>query len=157
MTTYRLTGDVCHPGVVEFKGTEDELRDLLGEEMACIADYDEDTLKIYDVDRSEKVSGFIHDGSIQDEDGNEVELPAGGEYQAPPPQITKGGDPDGNDYEVPEALGKEGFWLTVGKASILIKDGDDGVSAAIYPLHGEADDSLAEAWVTHGELEPEEG
>lgn len=72
-----------------------------------------------------------------------------------PLAIIKGGDPDGNDYEVPDQLAGEGFWLTVGKASIHIKDGDDGVSVSIYRLHSEMDDSLAEAWVTHGELEPE--
>lgn len=195
MPKYRLTGDICHPGVVEFNGTEDELRDLLGQDMKtgmiAIADYDEEELVIYDVDRSEKIAGFIPDGSIQDEDGNDVELPdeldakrsrlqaaeaafaeAGGRgvelaeeidslraalaaFEVPL-QITKGGDADGNDYEVPEALAKEGFWLTVGKSSIHIRLGCDGVSVSMYALRGEADDALSEAWVTHGELELEE-
>jgi hypothetical protein len=65
-------------------------------------------------------------------------------------------DPDGPDFEVSEKVAKEGFWLTVGKASIHIKDGDDGVSVSIYALHGEMENALSEAWVTHGELEGED-
>mgnify|MGYP001812341881 CR=1 FL=1 len=71
-------------------------------------------------------------------------------------QITKGGDPDGHDFEVPEALAKEGLWLTVGKASIHIKQHDDGVAVDIYALGGEMESALSEAWVTHGELEGED-
>ena len=71
-------------------------------------------------------------------------------------QILKGGDVDGNDYEVPLPLAKEGFWLTVGRASIHIKHGDDGVSVSVYAKDGEMESSLGETWVTHGELEGED-
>ena len=74
----------------------------------------------------------------------------------PPLQMQITRDGNGNDYEVPDTLAKEGFWLTVGKASVHIKDGDDGVSVSLYGLHHEMDDSLAEVWATHSELESEE-
>lgn len=229
MRKYHLTGDICHPGVVSVECTEEQLRDLLGEENIGLID--EPQLHIEDEQTSPKLAGFIPDGTIRDGDGNDVELPdervaleaqlkpaevafkeaggrgvelaekidslraaiakldeaalrdtdhgdecplcqcgtvehVGGEVKCrgecgavtrqKPLQITKGGDPDGEDYDVPEALAKEGFWLTVGKASVHIKDGDDGVSVSVYRLHGEMDDSLSEAWVTHGELAEED-
>jgi DNA-directed RNA polymerase subunit RPC12/RpoP len=65
-------------------------------------------------------------------------------------------DGDGNDLHIPEATCKEGFWLTVGKASIHIKDGDDGVSVAVYAKGAEMESAIGETWVTHGELEGED-
>lgn len=73
MPKYRLSGDICHPGIVEVECTEDELRDLLGEDNIGLID--EPQLHIMDEDTSPKVAGFIPDGSIFDEDGNDLELP----------------------------------------------------------------------------------
>lgn len=60
------------------------------------------------------------------------------------------------DYVVPLAVAKAGFWLTVGKASIHIKDGDEGVSVAVYAKDAEMEAAIGETWVTHGELEGED-
>lgn len=59
------------------------------------------------------------------------------------------------DYVVTPELAKNGFWLTVGKAAIRIKDGDDGISIAVYAQGREDQEHIAETWVTHGELEEE--
>jgi len=50
---------------------------------------------------------------------------------------------------------KEGFWLTVGKASLHIKDGDEGISLTVYRLDHEDEESRAELWVLNSELENE--
>ena len=65
-------------------------------------------------------------------------------------------DIDGNNYDVSPVLAKEGFWLTVGKASIHVKDGDYGINIAIYRLGREDEDALSESYVPHDELEGEE-
>lgn len=72
MPKYRLSGDICHPGIVEVECTEDELRDLLGSESLGLID--EPQLHIVDEDTSVKVAGFIPDGNLFDEDGNDLEL-----------------------------------------------------------------------------------
>lgn len=46
----------------------------------------------------------------------------------------------------------ESMWVTAGNASINVKNGEDGISVSIYPLHCEMADSLSEAWATHEEL-----
>lgn len=58
-----------------------------------------------------------------------------------------------NDFHVPDNISKEGFWLTVGKASIHVKSSEEGVSVSIYALGSENDDSISEAWATHSELQ----
>jgi hypothetical protein len=50
-------------------------------------------------------------------------------------------------------IGKEGFWLSVGKASIYIKDRDDNISIAVYPIDHESEESVLETCVLHSELE----
>lgn len=65
-------------------------------------------------------------------------------------------DLEGTDFDIDPALAKDGFWLTVGKASIHIKDGDDGISVSVYAKDAEMEDALGETWVTHGELEGED-
>jgi len=75
MPKYKLTGDICHPGVILVDLPDREVQAILGEEMIAIADFDEEQLQIYDEDTSPKVAAFIPDGTIRDKDDNDVELP----------------------------------------------------------------------------------
>lgn len=57
------------------------------------------------------------------------------------------------EYRASDALAAEGFWITVGSASVHIRKVDEGVSCSVYGLDREdADGSLAEAWATNAEI-----
>jgi len=70
--TYRLTGDICRPGVVEVFCTEAELCTMLDEHMLT---FDKHGIELYDEQAGIKIAGFIADGTVQDIEGNDIELP----------------------------------------------------------------------------------
>jgi len=74
MPKYRLSGDVCHPGFVEVECSEEELREMMGEENIGLIDRPQ--MRVVDEDTSIKVAAFIPDGGLFDEDGADLELPA---------------------------------------------------------------------------------
>ena len=68
--------------------------------------------------------------------------PAGAMYQE-----------DSEDYVLQE--GRDNVWVTVSNISVNITRREDGVSVALYPLHQEMNDCIAETWVTWGEAAAE--
>lgn len=63
---------------------------------------------------------------------------------------------ENNEFATTEELAKSGLWITVGKASIYIKQQDDGVSAVIYPAGKEDGDSVGETFALNSELSSED-
>lgn len=59
----------------------------------------------------------------------------------------------GKDYAFRED--QQSVWITVGNISVYIKREDEGVAVDLYPLNDEMSDSLAGAWLTFAEAEPE--
>jgi hypothetical protein len=49
-------------------------------------------------------------------------------------------------------LAPNGCWIEVGDAAIRIANGDEGISVTIYVNGHEMMPSVAETWITHGEL-----
>ena len=60
---------------------------------------------------------------------------------------------DSEDYVLQE--GRDNVWVTVSNISVNITRREDGVSVALYPLHQEMNDCIAETWATWGEAAAE--
>ena len=56
---------------------------------------------------------------------------------------------EGTDYILQG--GYDSVWITVNNVSVNIVRREDGVSVALYPLHQETNDCIAETWATWGE------
>ena len=68
----KLSGDICHPGVVEMEVDNiKELENLLNRKKGQLTDA-EDEFKVDD-EQSDCLL-FLWDGNIFDEDGNEIEF-----------------------------------------------------------------------------------
>lgn len=52
-------------------------------------------------------------------------------------------------------LGKQGFWINVGNASVYIRETDTGVSVSLYAL-GKSEDSIGETYASNDELVEED-
>lgn len=56
-----------------------------------------------------------------------------------------------NDYVFDPKAACRGVWITVDSLSVYIKRDDEGVGVAIYRLHHEAEDAIAETWACYNE------
>jgi hypothetical protein len=112
----------------------------------------------------EKMVQYIRDLDDADDIADALELVCGGhvssngndwvEFEPEAEKVVLKGSLQ-NEFELPEKAAKEGVWLTVGKASVYVRQSDEGVGVDIYPLDKENNDAVASAWALDSELEGE--